>query len=247
MDRNLKGLNKTIANLKHKGKKKGVDVETIAPRGYGKLSENKQRKIIAQLQNAIFGKTYPVSSSYVDSKKKQPIIKERKSKLSPNYREFLKKSGLHDSTQARQIFKDIKDYTKQARNIKRNLSDISKNLDKDAAKELENMVKNKATIKDFLNNTPGPMLRYSPYSKVQELQEKYSSKYIDEIIKRKSCGLTDKEYKQIIKKFNSLPIYKKIGFNLTLYEKYYDEYLTSKTFGEEYSANKIINKLLSEV
>ena len=56
------------------------------------------------------------------------------------YKDFLKASGLHDTTQAKQIYKDIKDFTKISRNLEQHMAEIRLVMDNDRFIELKNII-----------------------------------------------------------------------------------------------------------
>ena len=106
MGANLTGLAKRIGELKSKAKK-NYDVSFI-PRGYSKLSQSEQLNLVNRLGKLINGENYSYKGIYSPSPKKP---KTSKSKKSYGYKDFLKSSGLHDSSQSKQLYKDIKVFT----------------------------------------------------------------------------------------------------------------------------------------
>ena len=108
------------------------------------------------------------------------------------YKQYLNKTGLHDTTQSRQNFKDIQEFTKVAKQINRELKNdnLRLYLDNEEYQNLKNIVSNKTTTKDFLNNISKEQLKYSPKSKTEELLHKADSSYLEEIIKRNTIKIS---------------------------------------------------------
>lgn len=242
MGANLKGLANTLKNKIYQAKKKGIDTSFI-PRGYSKLPDSQKLNLINRLGQQINGGNY----SYHGINSPSPKKRVSKPKTSYGYKDFLKASGLHDSTQSKQIYKDIKDFTKISRNLEQHMGEIRLVMDNDRFIELKNIIGNKGTIKDYIENTPKFMLKYSPYEKMKEITHKFSHKYVDEILIRKNCGLSEKDYNKFMKKFDNMPIYKRIQMNQIVYEKYYEEYEEIKQKGIEFNSFEILNKIANNV
>lgn len=243
MGANLKGLANTLKNKIYQAKKKGVDVSFI-PRGYSKLSQSEQLNLVNRLGGLINGKNYSYQGIHSSTPKKR---KTSKTKTSYGYKDFLKASGLHDSTQSKQIYKDIKEFTKVGRNLQKHMDEIRLVMDNDRFTELNNIIGNKGTIKDYIENTPKFMLKYSPYEKMKEITHKFSHKYVDEILIRKNCGLSEKDYNNFMKKFDSMPMYRRIQMNQILYDKYYEEYEEIKQKGSVFNSYEVLNKIVNKV
>ena len=243
MGANLKGLANTLKNKIYQAKKKGVDVSFI-PRGYSKLSQTEQLNLVNRLGGLINGGNYSYQGIHTTGPKKP---KTSKPKRSYTYKDFLKSSGLHDSSQSKQIYKDIKDFTKLSRNLQKHMDEIRLVMDNDRFTELNNIIGNKGSIKDYVENTPKFMLKYSPYEKVKEISHKFSHQYIDEILIRKNCGLSEKDYNAFMKKFDKMPIYRKIQMNQVVYDKYYEEYEEIKQKGSEFNSFEVLNKIANKV
>ena len=165
------------------------------------------------------------------------------------YKQYLKKSGLHDTSQSRQNYKDIKEFTKVARKINRELQKDKLRLyiDNEDFENLKNIVGNKTTIKDFLNNVPNQQLKYSPNSKTQELIHKADSSYLEEIIKRNTVKISPKLVDKLIKDFNKKSFGKRFAINTKLYKDYYAEYLSRKMQGKPFETYETLNKIIKEV
>ena len=244
MGANLKGLANTLKNKIYQAKKKGVDTSFI-PRGYPKLPDTQKLNLINRLGQQINGKNYSYHgiNNTISPKK----IKTSKPKTKYGYKDFLKASNLHDSTQSKQIYKDIKDFTKVARDLQKHMGEIRLVMDNDRFTELNNIIGNKTTIKDYVENTPEFMLKYSPHEKMVEIEHKFSHQYIDEILIRKNCGLSEKEYNKFIKKFDNMPMYRRIQMNQILYDKYYEEYEIIKQKGIAFDSYKTLNEIANKV
>lgn len=243
MGTNLKGLANTLKNKIYSAKKKGIDVSFI-PKGYSKLSNSQLLNFINQLGSAITGTDYSYQGVHSPSPKKP---KTSKSKTSYGYKDFLKASGLHESTQSKQIYEDIKEFTKVSRNLQKHMDELRLVMDNDRFAELNNIIGNKGSIKDYVENTPKFMLKYSPYEKTKEITHKFSHHYIDEILIRKNCGLSEKDYNTFMKKFDNMPIYRKIQMNQIVYDKYYEEYEEIKQKGSVFNSYEILNKIANKV
>ena len=244
MGANLKGLANTLKNKIYQAKKKGVDVSFI-PRGYSKLSQSEQLNLVNRLGQATNGANYSYHGIHNTITPKKP--KTSKSKTKYGYKDFLKSSGLHNTTQSKQIYKDIKEFTKLSRNLQKHMDEIRLVMDSDRFAELNNIIGNKGTIKDYVENTPKFMLKYSPHEKTKEIAHKYSHKYVDEILIRKNCGLTEKEYNTFMKKFDSMPVYRRIQMNQIVYDKYYEEYEEMKQKGSVFDSYSVLNKIANKV
>ena len=242
MGANLKGLANTLKNKIYQAKKKGVDTSFI-PRGYSKLPDSQKLNLINRLGQQTNGKNY----SYQGINSPSPKKRVSKPKTKYGYKDFLKASGLHDSTQSKQIYKDIKDFTKVARDLQKHMGEIRLVMDNDRFTELNNIIGNKTTIKDYVENTPEFMLKYSPHEKMKEIEHKFSHQYIDEILIRKNCGLSEKEYNKFIKKFDNMPMYRRIQMNQILYDKYYEEYEIIKQKGVTFDSYKTLNEIANKV
>lgn len=243
MGANLKGLANTLKNKIYQAKKKGVDVSFI-PRGYSKLSQSEQLNLVNRLGGLINSENYSYQGIHSPTPKKAKTIK---SKTSYGYKDFLKSSGLHDSTQSKQIYKDIKEFTKVSRTLQKHIDEIRLVMDSDRFAELNNIIGNKGTIKDYVKNTPKFMLKYSPHEKTKEITHKFSHQYIDEILIRKNCGLSEKDYNTFMKKFDKMPIYKRIQMNQIVYDKYYEEYEEMKQKGNVFNSYEVLNKIANKV
>ena len=244
MGANLKGLANTLKNKIYQAKKKGIDTSFI-PRGYSKLPDSQKLNLINRLGQQINGGNYSYQDIHNTITPKK--IKTSKPKTKYGYKDFLKASGLHDTTQAKQIYKDIKDFTKISRNLEQHMGEIRLVMDNDRFIELKNIIGNKGTIKDYIENTPKFMLKYSPYEKMKEITHKFSHKYVDEILIRKNCGLSEKDYNNFMKKFDSMPIYRRIQMNQIVYDKYYEEYEEIKQKGAEFNSFEVLNKIANNV
>lgn len=243
MGANLTGISNTLKNKIYQAKKKGVDVSFI-PRGYSKLPDTQKLNLINRLGQQINGANYSYQGIHSSTPKKP---KTSKSKTSYGYKDFLKSSGLHDSTQSKQIYKDIKEFTKVSRNLQKHMDEIRLVMDSDRFAELNNIIGNKGSIKDYVENTPKFMLKYSPHEKTKEIAHKFSNQYIDEILIRKNCGLSEKEYNAFMKKFNKMPIYRKIQMNQVIYDKYYEEYEEIKQKGSVFNSFEVLNNIANKV
>ena len=165
------------------------------------------------------------------------------------YKQYLNKSGLHDTSQAKQNFKDIKEFTKVARQINRELEkdNLILYLDKEEYENLKNIVGNKTTIKDFLNNVSEHQLKYSPNSKTEELLHKADSSYLEEIIKRNTIKISPDLVDKLLKDFNKKSFGKRFAINTRLYMDFYAEYRASKMQGNSFESYETLNKILNEV
>ena len=207
--------------------------------GYDKLPKkiNNISYYAKRLSNFIEEKQY---SNY------QEGVKEKKQNSSSKlYREFLKKSGLHDTTQAKQIYKDIKEFTKIAKAISKNIDKLD--LDERKLRELKNILKSGTTVKEYLNNRHPQMLKYSPLEQTERLYNKINPHYADEILKRKNCSISATEYKDFLNMFDKLTIGQKMKFKSMLYSRYYREYAYSKAFGEEVNSFEVLKRMIKEV
>lgn len=207
--------------------------------GYDKLPKhiNNVAYYAKRLSNFIEEKQY---SNYQEG-----VIKKNSNSGSKLYKEFLKKSGLHDTTQAKQIYKDIKEFTKIAKAISKNIDNLD--LDERKLRELKNILKSGTTIKEYLNNRHPQMLKYSPLEQTERLYNKINPHYADEILKRKNCSISATEYKNFLNMFNKLTIGQKMKFNSMLYSRYYSEYEYSKAFGEEFNSFEVLKRLIKDV
>ena len=165
------------------------------------------------------------------------------------YKQYLNKSGLHDTTQARQNFKDIKEFTKVARQINRELQNdnLRLYLDNEEYENLKNIVGNKTTIKDFLNNISKQQLKYSPNSKTEELLHKADSSYLEEIIKRNTIKISPVLVDKLLKDFNKKSFGQRFAINTRLYTDFYTEYRVSKMQGKSFETYETLNKIIKEV
>lgn len=165
------------------------------------------------------------------------------------YKQYLKKSGLHDTTQSRQNFKDIKEFTKIAKEIKRELNNprTAQYLDNYDRRELMDLVGNKTTIKDFINSVPEEMLKYSPSSKIEELKKKTDESTLEEILKRTTDNLTADQITKLKQSFNKKSYGQKFSINLRLMQEYYQEYTNRKMQGKEFDSYKTLTKIIAEV
>ena len=161
------------------------------------------------------------------------------------YKEFLKKSGLSNTTQAKQIFKDIKEFTRLSNLINKHIEELD--LTDRKMRELKNMLNKGLNVKNYLDKVPQQMLRYSPLDQIEKLNNFIRPDYVDEILKRKNCTISPKDYRKFISQFNKLNMSQKLKFNNTLYSKYYAEYEYSKAFGEEFNSYEVLKGLLEEV
>ena len=165
------------------------------------------------------------------------------------YKKYLNESGLHDTTQARQNFKDIKEFTKVARQINRELQNdnLRLYLDNEEYENLKNIVGNKTTIKDFLNNVSNQQLKYSPNSKTEELLHKADSSYLEEIIKRNTIKISPGLVDKLLKNFNKKSFGQRFAINTKLYKEFYSEYKVSKMLGKTFETYETLNKIIKEV
>lgn len=170
-----------------------------------------------------------------------------KGKPKGNYKLYLDKTGLHDTSQSKQNFKDIENYVKIGKKFNNALDELKGNIPFEQFRELANIVRNKTSVKDYLNNTSNGMLKHANVnSKIQELKDKISDKYIDELIKRGRSHITEKELKKLKKKFNSKSIAEKIIINNKLYDEYYMYYQEYDIRNIEFSPYETINKIIDE-
>ena len=165
------------------------------------------------------------------------------------YKQYLKKSGLHDTTQSKQNFKDIQEFTKVAKQINRELQkgNLRLYLDDDDFENLKNIVGNKTTVKDFLNNVSNQQLKYSPNTKTQELIHKADSSYLEEIIKRNTIKISPKLVDKLIKDFSKKSFGQRFAINTKLYKDFYAEYLVNKMQGKSFETYETLNKIIKEV
>lgn len=182
---------------------------------------------------------------YQDYEKGIPKVKTPKGL----YKQYLNKSGLHDSSQARQNFQDIKEFTKIARQINRELQNdnLRLYLDNEEYENLKNIVGNKTTIKDFLNNISKQQLKYSPNSKTEELLHKADSSYLEEIIKRNTIKISPNLVDKLLKDFNKKSFAQRFAINTKLYKEFYSEYKVSKMLGKTFETYETLNKIIKEV
>ena len=96
MGANLKGLSNTLKNKIYQAKKKGIDTSFI-PRGYSKLPDTQLLNLINRLGQQINGGNY--SYQGINSPSPKKMVSKPKTKY--GYKDFLKASGLHDTTQAK--------------------------------------------------------------------------------------------------------------------------------------------------
>lgn len=165
------------------------------------------------------------------------------------YKQYLNKSGLHDTSQSRQNFKDIQEFTKIAKQINRELKNDNLRiyLDNEEYENLKNIVGNKTTMKDFLNNIPNQQLKYSPNSKTQELIHRADSSYLEEIIKRNTIKISPKLVDKLLKDFSNKSFGKRFAINTKLYKDFYAEYLVNKMQGKTFETYETLNKIIKEV
>ena len=71
--------------------------------------------------------------------------------------------------------------------------------------------------------------------------------YVDEILIRNNCGLSEKEYNKFMKKVDKMPMYRRIQMNQILYDKYYEEYELIKQKGVEFDSYKVLNEIANKV
>lgn len=173
------------------------------------------------------------------------VNKKNSNSGSKLYKEFLKKSGLHNTTQAKQIFKDIKEFTKIAKAISKNIDNLD--LDVRKLRELKNILKSGTTVKEYLNNRHQQMLKYSPSEQTEKLYNMINPHYVDEILKRKNSSISAPKYKDFLNMYDKLTIAQKMKFNNMLYSKYYSEYEYSKAFGEEFNSFEVLKRMIKEV
>ena len=165
------------------------------------------------------------------------------------YKEYLNKSGLHDTSQSRQNFKDIQEFTKVAKQINRELKNDNLRiyLDNEEYENLKNIVGNKTTTKDFLNNISKQQLKYSPKSKTDELIHRADSSYLEEIIKRNTLKIPPKLVDKLLKDFNKKSFGERFAINTKLYKDFYSEYILSKIQGKSFETYETLNKIIREV
>ena len=165
------------------------------------------------------------------------------------YKEYLNKSGLHDTSQSRQNFKDIQEFTKIAKQINRELKNDNLRfyLDNEEYENIKNIVGNKTTTKDFLNNISKQQLKYSPKSKTDELIHRADSSYLEEIIKRNTIKIPSKLVDKLLKDFNKKSFGERFAINTKLYKDFYSEYILSKIQGKSFETYETLNKIIREV
>lgn len=165
------------------------------------------------------------------------------------YKQYLNKSGLHDTSQSRQNFKDIQEFTKVAKQINRELKNdkLRIYLDNEEYENLKNIVGNKTTMKDFLNNISKQQLKYSPKSKTEELLHRADSSYLEEIIKRNTIKISPKLVDKLLKDFNKKSFGERFAINTKLYKDFYSEYMVNKIQGKSFETYETLNKIIKEV
>ena len=165
------------------------------------------------------------------------------------YKQYLNKTGLHDTSQSRQNFKDIQEFTKVAKEINRELQNdnLRLYLDNEEYENLKNIVGNKTTMKDFLNNVPKYQLKYSPNSKTEELLHKADKSYLEEIIKRNTIKISPGLVDKLLKDFNKKSFGQRFAINTKLYKEFYSEYKASKMQGKTFETYETLNKIIKEV
>ena len=163
------------------------------------------------------------------------------------YKEYLKRSKLHDTTQAKQNFQDIKDFTKIAKQIDKQLNNfnIGAYIDEATRDELKNIVGNKTNVKDYLKNMPDSMLKYSPHEKTQDLISRTDSTYLEEIIKRNTINISPDKVEKLLNNFNKKNYGQRFAINVKLFRDYYEEYERQR--GSNFKAFDILNKIIQEV
>lgn len=162
------------------------------------------------------------------------------------YKQYLKASGLHDTSQARQNFSDIKEYSKIAKQINRELSNprTIEYIDPLDLQELKDLVGNKTTVKDFINNVPKGMLKNSPSSKIEELKKKTDISTLDELIKRTTSDLSETQVKKLRDSFEGKSYGQRFAINQRLMSEYYQEYTNRKMQGKRFDSYQIISRIL---
>ena len=165
------------------------------------------------------------------------------------YKQYLNKTGLHDTTQSRQNFKDIQEFTKVAKQINRELknNNLRLYLDNEEYENLKNIVGNKTTTKDFLNNISKEQLKYSPKTKTEELLHRADSSYLEEIIKRNTIKISPKLVDKLLNDFNKKSFGQRFAINTKLYQEFYSEYVVSKMQGKSFETYETLNKIIKEV
>lgn len=173
---------------------------------------------------------------------------EEKNKRNPTglYKDYLKKSGLHDTTQARQNYKDIKEFTKIAKQIDVQLkkSNVTSYINPSDLEELNNIVANKTTIKNYLKIMAKEMLRNSPSEDIVDLVSKTDSTYLEEIIKRNTIGISEKQVSDLLGKFNKKNYGQRFAINVKLFADFYEEYDRK---GNNFNAYKSLKKIIEGV
>ena len=163
------------------------------------------------------------------------------------YKEYLKKSKLHDTTQAKQNFKDIKEFTKIARQINKQLDKFSLTpyIDPSTRDELKNIVGNKTTVKDYIKKMPETMLKYSPVENTLDLISKTDSSYLEEIIKRNTINIKKEEVEKLLNNFNKKNYGQRFAINVKLFRDFYEEYERKR--GANFKAVDTLKKIIEEV
>lgn len=142
------------------------------------------------------------------------------------YKTYLRKSRLHDTTQSKQNFKDIEEFSKIANEIDKELNNFSTKAYMSDRKynEFKNIVGNKTNVKNFIKNTPKEMLRYSPLEDIKRLEDEASDKYLNELCVRFTEGIKASDLNKLFSDFNSKNFSERFSINQKLYKDFYEEY-----------------------
>lgn len=237
MGKNLTGIYKSYANKKSKYRNV-IDVSDLPTgRGLSKYSEKQVQGFIDTIDERL---------AKINRGVKRNRSINTKSKNS-NYNKFLKQAKLKDTTQARQIYKDIQEFTKTASYFKKHMGEIQLGLGDDERKNILGIIKDKTNVRDYLKNVPDFMLKYSPHEKTQDLLHRADFSYIDEILIRKNLGLKEEDYKKFYKSFNRMSLSNRLVMNSKIYERYFQIYEEMKQMGQEFNSYKTLKEIQKEV
>lgn len=237
MGKNLTGIYKSYANKKSRYKNI-IDVSDLpSGRGLSKYSEKEIQGFIDTIDNRL---------AKINRGVKRDKSINTKSKNS-NYNKFLKQAKLKDTTQSRQIFKDIQEFTKTANYFKKHMGEIQLGLGDDERKNILGLIKGKTNVRDYLKEVPDFMLKYSPYEKTQELLHRADFSYIDEILKRGSLGLSEENYEKFYKSFNKMSLTNRLVMNSKVYDKFFQKYEEAKMMGIEFNSYEVLKGIQKEI
>ena len=165
------------------------------------------------------------------------------------YKKYLKASGLHDTTQARQNFKDIKTHINVAKQIYKQLNNPKtlQYIDPDYRAELMDLVGNKTTLKDYLKSVPKEQLKFDPSHHVEDLIKKTTDDDIKELLKRTVDNVSEKQVDDLLKSFNSKNYGQRFAINMKLNKQYYDEYKRMKAQGQNFDSYQVIKNIIEGV